>query len=122
MTRNEFLKWMGGAALATLAVACKSDNDKTPDAKEIDAPAGCTTSNAKIMIADNHTHAPHDVVVSKEDVAAAVDKTYSIQGAASHDHMITITAAQFMMLQQGGSIMVTSTEGLGHTHVVTVSC
>ena len=122
MTRKDFLGWMGGSAALLVIGACGDGGDKTPDAFEPDAPAGCTASNAKIMIAENHVHAPHMVVVPKEDVAAAVDKTYDIMGGASHTHMITITAAQFAMLKNAASIMVTSTDGLGHTHVVTVSC
>ncbi len=126
ITRNAFLKWIGGAA-TTLAIApvlgCGDDGGKPgPDAPPmIDAPKGCAATNATIMIATNHPHGMHTVVVPKEDVAAAVDKTYSIMGAASHDHMITVTAAQFTMLKAGGSITVTST-ATDHSHDVTVTC
>ena len=39
-----------------------------------------------------------------------------------HSHSVTVTAANFAELQQNQSIMVTSTDGGGHTHMVTVSC
>src|SRR5688572_25891415 len=98
MTRKEFLKWVGGGvALASLA-ACDSGGGASLDAGP-DAPAGCSATNAKVVIKDNHVHAPHMLVVSKEDIAAAVDKTYMIMGTAIHDHMVTVTAAQFVMVK-----------------------
>lgn len=119
MTRNEFLKWVGGS-VALLGVAACGGGGEDPPA--IDAPAGCTVTNASVVIGENHVHGLHALMVTPDDVAAGVDKTYGIQGAASHDHMITITAAQFAMLKTSASIMVMSTDGLGHTHEVTVSC
>jgi hypothetical protein len=105
------------AALTAFAFACGKDDQPVADAGP-DAPkAGCTT-----MIADDHVHAPHMVVVTSGEVQTAAEKIYDIKGAASHTHTITVTAAQFMMLQTAGSmIMVTSTDSNG-THVVTISC
>jgi len=119
MTRNQFLKLVGGSAALLSVAACGGGGEDSP---AIDAPAGCTVTNATVMIAENHVHGLHVLVVTPDEVAAGVDKTYGIQGAASHDHMVTITAAQFAMLKTSASIMVTSTDGIGHTHVVTVSC
>jgi hypothetical protein len=119
MTRNQFLKWVGGGTL--LAACGGGGGSPAPDAAA-DAPAGCTASNAQIMIATNHVHSPHMLIVPKEDVAAAVEKAYDIMGTASHTHSVTVTAAQFLMLQSSASIMVTSTSGLDHTHDVTISC
>lgn len=124
MTRKSFVKLLGntllgGAAVGILA-SCKGSS-ATVDAGT-DAPAGCTTTDAVCTIADNHTHAPHKLVVTSADVQAGVDKTYDIMGAASHTHTITVTAADFAMLKTGGTIMHTSTVGLCHTHVCTVSC
>jgi hypothetical protein len=59
--------------------------------------------------------------VTKADIMAGVDKDYHIMGAASHDHVVTITAAQFAMLAQNTSISDTSSV-TGHSHVVTISC
>jgi hypothetical protein len=123
MTRGEFLKLLGtGVAAAALSACDDGGGAGKPDAAGPDAPAGCTMTNAKTVIADNHVHAPHVLVVSKEDVAAAVEKTYDIMGSASHTHMITVTAEQFTMLKSAASIMVTSTVGFDHTHLVTISC
>ncbi|MBC8131846.1 MAG: hypothetical protein H7X95_02610 [Deltaproteobacteria bacterium] len=64
----------------------------------------------------------HTFMLPVADVAAGVEKMYSIQGASSHDHTVTITAAMFTMLKAGTMISVTSTSGGNHTHVVTVRC
>ncbi len=124
MTRKAFLKQLGLVTLAAgtaSLMACSDDGSANVDAGP-DGPSGCTATNAAAMIATNHVHSPHALVVSSADVTAGAEKTYDIMGTATHTHAITVTAAQFVMLQGGGTIMVTSTDGIGHTHVVTVSC
>jgi hypothetical protein len=120
MTRKDFLKWVGGGAALVSLVACSDGGGEAVDAGP-DAPAGCSATNAKVVIKDNHVHAPHTVVVSKEDIAAGVDKTYMIMGGAIHDHMITVTAAQFVMVKTA-PVVIMSTTTDGHMHEVTVSC
>ena len=119
MTRKDFLKWVGGGAAVVSLVACGGGSD-SPDAGP-DAPAGCSATNAKVVIKDNHVHAPHALVVSKEDIAAGVDKTYMIMGGAIHDHTVTVTAAQFVEVKTA-PVIIMSTATDGHMHEVTVSC
>jgi len=89
------------------------------DSNTVDAPKnGCT-----VMIAANHVHAPHALVVPMEDVTAGAEKVYDIMGTAPHTHTITVTADMMTMLKAGGTmVMVTSTEAEQHTHVVTITC
>jgi hypothetical protein len=76
---------------------------------------GCTET-----IAMNHGHV---LTVTEQDVMAAVDKDYDIQGSSPHTHTVTITAADFATLaMSGGMITVTSSMGGMHTHSVTVTC
>lgn len=116
-----FRKWIGGGAaiaLASIALAggaCGGGGDDEPVA---DAPAGTCTA----MIASNHVHTPHVVMVTSGDIMAAADKTYDIKGTAPHTHTITITAMQFATLQSGGPITVTSTTEETHSHMVTITC
>ncbi|MDB4961857.1 MAG: hypothetical protein JWP01_1856 [Myxococcales bacterium] len=110
-------------AAGVFASACGDDGAPAIDAAVgPDAPAGCTSSNATTMIATNHTHGMHAMVVTSAEVTAGVEKIYDIMGAAGHTHSVTISAADFTMLKAGGTIMVTSSDGEGHTHVVTISC
>ncbi len=48
--------------------------------------------------------------------------TYSIQGAAAHDHAVTFTPADLQKLKAGQMMTITSTTTLGHDHNVTASC
>ena len=82
-------------------------------------PAACGNGAKASAISDNHGHS---LVVSKADVAAGTPKTYSIRGAASHAHQISITAAQFKTLKTGKSLGIASSNALSHAHTVTVVC
>lgn len=64
----------------------------------------------------------HSFTVSKEDVNAAVEKTYEMSNVSGHIHQVTISAAQFQTLKGNSSISASSTSDDGHTHGVTVSC
>jgi hypothetical protein len=62
------------------------------------------------------------ITVTKADIMAGVDKSYHIMGGATHDHVVTITAAQFAMLALNTDISDTSTTTNAHDHVITISC
>lgn len=81
--------------------------------------AACENGAAASAISANHGHS---LLLSKADVAAGASKTYSIQGAASHDHQVSITAAQLKTLKAGKTITVTSSNVFSHVHAVTVAC
>jgi len=143
MNRNEFLKSSVGLAAALIGIgassACGSDGGSGPpdaktnpdgsssgsDAAVDGAPAdmnpgvvSCSMNGTTVAIAANHGHT---LVVSKADIAAGVDKMYSIQGTSLHDHLVMVTAAQFAMLAANTSISVQSTVTI-HSHAVTISC
>jgi hypothetical protein len=129
MTRMQFLQAtaVGAAALAWMA-ACGDDDGPTADAAPgtPDAePASCTANGAGAsgtQIVGNHGHV---LVIPAADVnAASMDRSYSIQGTAGHDHHVIITAADFDKLKQNmsGVVMETSDSGGKHTHVVNVFC
>ena len=83
----------------------------------------CATHMPAITIGTNHA-APmeHILMLPAADITAGATKMYSIKGNSTHDHMITITAAQFTTLKSGMTYMMTSTTGGGHTHAVTIVC
>jgi hypothetical protein len=83
------------------------------------ASASCLDNGTNVTIGGNHGHA---LTVSKDDVAAGVDKTYDIMGASGHTHSVTVTAADFALLAGNTTVMVTSTSGAQHTHTCTIVC
>jgi len=64
----------------------------------------------------------HALRVPMADFVTLAKKDYSIKGDSTHDHTVTLTAAQLMMLKAGVAVTVTSTKGGNHTHEVTVGC
>jgi hypothetical protein len=85
----------------------------------------CDTHAPMITIGTNHP-APneHILMLPAADITAGATKMYSIKGNSTHDHMITITAAQFTTLKSGMTYMMTSTGGGSgnHTHAVMIIC
>lgn len=145
MNRNQFLRSSVGFAAAMFGMgalaACKDDGvTGPPDASRggadapklaadagvdgaigVDASAGmasCAMHGTLVAIAGNHGHA---LVVSKADVTAGTQKMYSIQGGSLHDHIVTLTAADFAKLAANMSVSTVSSSA-GHTHTITVSC
>ncbi|HET6585301.1 MAG TPA: hypothetical protein VFG69_17705 [Nannocystaceae bacterium] len=80
--------------------------------------AACDVDPA-VVIANNHMHA---MAVTLAEVEAAVETVYDITGAAGHSHSVTLTQDHFEMLAQGLNVMVVSTIGSAHSHMITVSC
>lgn len=127
MNRKTFLKKAAGAMLIALPaysiISCSSSGDDSGNGNPNPNPnpqGNCSNNGANASsISSNHGHT---LTVSKDDVTAGTEKTYSIQGSSSHDHTVTITAANFNTLQSNQSITINSTAGGGHTHSVTVSC
>lgn len=124
MDRKTFIKKAMGTMLVTIPLysisGCSSSEDGTPVPDPKPNPqANCIDNGTASTIGANHGHT---LTVSKSDVGAAAEKTYSIQGSSTHDHVVTITAANFTSLMNNSAISVTSTSGSGHTHNVTVSC
>jgi hypothetical protein len=114
MNRKQFL---GAATSGTVMLWLQgcgggggySDNNPPPQA--------CGASGASIS--GNHGHV---LTISEADLSSTVDKTYSIMGSASHDHTVTLTAAQLAMLKAGSSVAVSSTITASHQHTVTSNC
>jgi hypothetical protein len=114
-TRRKFLDTVVvGAAGVTVLVACGDDDGSGSD-------GGSSSCTPDPTIASNHGH---DVSVPAAHVTAGTERTYSIQGTSSHDHMITVTASMFADLQNGMNVTVGSTTGGadGHNHQVTLRC
>ena len=133
MDRKEFIMKTSAGILVGIPVAsligCSSSdddsvpqNDDNPDPDpDPDPMANCLQNGTDSTITANHGHS---LTVSKEDVAAGTEKTYTLSQASTdqHVHEVTLTAANFTALKGNSDITVTSTSSSGHTHSVTVSC
>ena len=110
LTRKQFLMLLAGSAAAA---ACGGSSSPQ-------GPSGnCAANGTNVQIAQNTGHV---LVVSKQDIAAGVDKTYVMTGDPSHTHNITLTAADFAELQKNVGVGEVTTINSGHDHQVTISC
>jgi hypothetical protein len=107
-----------GLPLMAVVNSCSTNVEPTPTPPSND-PKDCLTNGTTSSIGSNHGHS---LTVSKEDVSAATEKSYSIQGSSGHNHNVTITAANFSDLINNQSIQVSSSSSSGHTHNVSVGC
>lgn len=116
MTRKDFLKASVGVAGAYVSLlvlsACGGSNNSTGST---DLCASGITST----ISNNHGHV---LKVTLSDIQLGADKLYHIRGTATHDHTVTLTAADFTTLTQGGTVHEVSSITLGHQHPISVVC
>jgi hypothetical protein len=111
----------GGGALAAVLAACGGGGYSSMPAPPPPPPPPGTLSCGATAISDNHGHV---LTIPAADVNSTVAKTYSIMGAATHDHTVTLTPAQLAMIKVMSAVVVTSTIGgsPSHSHDVTVNC
>jgi hypothetical protein len=114
LTRKTFLvKMVGGSWLLALGGCGGGGGGSGSGNTTLNASCSATT------ITGNHGHT---LAIPKADLDAAVAKTYSIQGSASHDHQVTFSPAQLAQLKAGQAVTVTSTVDSSHSHSVSASC
>ena len=118
ITRKRFLEAAAGGTILLILQACGGGGDSAPaGGGGGSSPQSCGAGDA--AISGNHGH---QVTIPLADLDSTVDKTYDIQGTASHDHQITLTVAQLQMLKAGQTVTVGSTTTLSHAHNVTTGC
>ena len=111
VTRKVFLTQLTGGGAALLLGACGGGSDSAPP------PAVCN----QFAFTANHGHT---LLIPQADLDSTIDKVYSIQGSATHDHLITLTRAQLAQLKAGQAVQVTTDSGgaPAHTHDMTGTC
>ena len=124
MDRKTFIKKATGAALVAIPayslLSCSNDDSTGVDPEDDLSATDCLANGANATaISSNHGHI---LTLSKADINAAVDKTYSIQGSSGHNHTILVTAANFSTLRVDKTLVVESSRDNSHRHNVTVSC
>jgi len=125
-SRRLFVVDAAASAVTLVLGACGGGGDDSPPPPPAPAPvpappppAGALACGATAISA-NHGLA---LVLAPGDVDSTVDKVYGIAGAADHNHLVTLTAAQLAQLKTRTAVtVVSSVGGDGHTHAVTVNC
>jgi hypothetical protein len=125
-SRRLFVVDAAASAVTLMLGACGGGGDDSPPPPPAPAPvpappppAGALACGATAISA-NHGHT---LVLAPGDVDSTVDKVYGIAGAADHNHLVTLTAAQLAQLKTRTAVtVVSSAGGDGHTHAVTVNC
>jgi len=116
LTRKLFLRQMGGGCLTLVLAGCGGGGG---DDDEVVKPPAVTHCN-NFLFSGNHGHA---LEIPAADLDSLTDKSYSIQGTATHDHPFTLTAANLARLKAGQAILVVTTGvTFEHTHDVSGSC
>jgi hypothetical protein len=100
---------LGGATI-TIA-GCGSDNSTSPAPRMPD-----TTADVTGVIANNHGHV---AVITGAELMSGGGLQLNIQGAATHNHVVSLSAADVVTIRGGGRVSVTSTSTNSHDHAVT---
>lgn len=98
----------------------RSNPDPTDDTDDVIA-GDCLQNGTNTSISANHGH---NLTVSKEDVEAGSEKTYTLSEAStdSHVHQVTVSENNFSALKDNEEITISSTSDAGHIHSVTIRC
>jgi len=112
LTRKLFLRQMSGGCMTLVLAGCGGGGSSAGGAAEPQASHSCSN----FLFTGNHGHA---LEIPIADLDSLTDKSYSIQGAATHDHPFTLTAANLARLKAGQAITVATTGvALDHSHDV----
>ena len=124
ITRKRFLGCITGGTAVLLVQSCGGGGSMSTTVNGGANPAAASCGSSGTLISGNHGHV---LTIPMADLTSTSPKTYSIMGSATHDHSVTLNAADFALLRSGGSVTVTSSvtdaAGIGsHSHAVTVTC
>ncbi len=123
ITRKRFIELFstGSALLILHGCGGGGDYNGAPAPAPAPGPAPAPASSCTEDISANHGHV---LTVPVADLDSPTARTYSIAGAAGHNHQVTFSPAQLQQLKAEMPVQVASTAfpGDGHTHNVTVTC
>jgi hypothetical protein len=75
-----------------------------------------TTQDVSGVVSANHGHI---ATVTSAQITAANEVTLNIQGNATHNHVVSLTADQIRSIAARTQVAVMSTTDSGHNHMVT---
>jgi len=81
--------------------------------------AACADPLPETQSASDHTHT---LTIAASTLSSTTAQTFDTGVAAGHMHMVTLEPVALITLRNGGTVMITSTTAVGHSHVFTISC
>jgi len=118
VSRKRFLQSVASGTAVLLFQGCGGGGSDYGGPSPAPAPPAAGNCGATTIVG-NHGHA---LSIARADLDSPTDKVYSIMGMAAHDHTVTLTPAMLATLKSGMAVTVTSSDGAGHTHEVTITC
>ncbi len=109
---------LAGVAI-TITEACGSSYSSPTSATGSTGGSGSTgyTGGDKTgTISNNHGHS---AVITAAQLNAGGDLTLNIQGTATHNHTVALSAAQLVSIAGGTKVAQQSSTDFGHSHTVT---
>jgi hypothetical protein len=108
MGRREFTTQSLLALLAGVTVTISGCGD--------DEPTSPTATDKMGTISNNHGHAA-TITAAQQTAGGAV--VLEIQGSGTHNHQVSLTAAEVVQIRNGQQVSTTSTTTNSHQHTVT---
>lgn len=126
MQRRQFvakiIQLFSFTSLITFLESCKGATSSYGGGTSTTQGGDCKVNGTAVYIQDLHTP-NHTLTIPAADVVAGVQKTYLlVDNGSGHTHTITVTAADFITLQNNLGIVEVSTADAGHTHNLTINC
>ncbi len=112
--RREFIGSAAAALFAGVVITVTGCNST-----DSGSDSSLNPGDAAGTISGNHPKA-HRAIVTKAQIDAGGDVSLDIQGAADHNHTLSLTAADMVTLKAKGQVMATSSDGStdSHNHMV----
>jgi hypothetical protein len=120
ISRKRFCASMAGATVTLWLQGCGGGGGGY-DGGSNPPPTGSTACGAGVgNITGNHGHT---LTILKADLDSTVNKTYTLGAATTdgHIHTVSFTPTQLASMKTGGTVTVTSTTNVGHSHDVAAS-
>ena len=119
--RREFTVESVLALLAGVTITitgCGSSSSSSPTSPSTTSTTGITTTPQDVTgtVSANHGHI---ATVTGAQITAANAVTLHIQGQATHDHTVALTADQIRSIGAGQQVSMISSTDVGHDHTVT---
>jgi hypothetical protein len=111
-TAQGIMLLLAGVTVSIADAACGSSSPTSPSAGGTPTPAADVSGS----VSDNHGHI---ATITGAQITAGNAVTLNIQGNATHNHTVDLTAAEVVQAGQKQKVSKSSSNTAGHDHTVT---